>query len=109
VTIAAERAFDALGDRTRRRIFARLRNRACLAGELAEGMSVSRSAVSQHLQILKSAGLVVVKHDGTRRLYQVDTRGIEELRRWLDGFWDETLGAFKEAAEHAAIKARKSR
>jgi DNA-binding transcriptional ArsR family regulator len=71
-------------------------------------MRVTRSAVSQHLQVLRAAGLVMVKADGTRRLYQVDRRGIEALRRWLDGFWDETLGAFKEAAERAATKVRKS-
>lgn len=106
--INAERALDALGDRTRRRVFARLRNRTCSAGELAEGMNVTRSAVSQHLQVLRAAGLVVVRADGTRRLYHVDRRGIEAMRLWLDGFWDETLGAFKEAAERAAIKARRS-
>jgi DNA-binding transcriptional ArsR family regulator len=70
-------------------------------------MRVTRSAVSQHLQVLKAAGLVAVRAEGTRRLYQVDQRGIEALHRWLDGFWDETLGAFKAAAEQAAIKARK--
>ena len=106
--INAERALDALGDRTRRRVFARLRNRTCSAGELAEGMNVTRSAVSQHLQVLRAAGLVVVRADGTRRLYHVDRRGIEAMRLWLNGFWDETLGAFKEAAERAAIKARRS-
>jgi DNA-binding transcriptional ArsR family regulator len=106
--INAERALDALGDRTRRRVFARLRNRTCSAGELAEGMGVTRSAVSQHLQVLRAAGLVVVRADGTRRLYQVDRRGVEALRRWFDGFWDETLGAFKDAAERAATKARRS-
>jgi DNA-binding transcriptional ArsR family regulator len=106
--INAERALDALGDRTRRRVFARLRNGTCSAGELAEGMKVTRSAVSQHLQVLKRAGLVVVRADGTRRLYQVDRRGVEVVRRWLDGFWDETLSAFREAAERAAIKARRS-
>jgi len=105
---SAERALDALGDQTRRRVFLRLRKRSCSAGELAQGMHVTRSAVSQHLQVLKAAGLVVVTAEGTRRLYQVDYRGIEALRRWLDGFWDETLGAFKEAAERAAGKARKS-
>jgi DNA-binding transcriptional ArsR family regulator len=104
----AERALDALGDRTRRRVFARLRNRTCSAGELARGMRVSRSAVSQHLQVLRAAGLVVVRADGTRRLYQVDRRGVEAVRRWFDGFWDETLGAFKEAAERVAAKARRS-
>jgi DNA-binding transcriptional ArsR family regulator len=106
--INAERALEALGDRTRRRVFARLRNGSCSAGELAQGMKVTRSAVSQHLQILKSAGLVVVRADGTRRLYQVDMRGVEAVRRWFDGFWDETLGAFKEAAERAATKAGRS-
>jgi DNA-binding transcriptional ArsR family regulator len=106
--IDAERALDALGDRTRRSVFARLRNRTCSAGELAEGMNVTRSAVSQHLQVLRAAGLVVVRADGTRRLYQVDRRGVEAMRLWLDGFWDGTLGAFKEAAERAATKARRS-
>jgi DNA-binding transcriptional ArsR family regulator len=105
--INAERALDALGDRTRRRVFARLRNRTCSAGDLAKGMGVSRPAVSQHLQVLRAAGLVVVRADGTRRFYQVDRRGVEALRRWFDGFWDETLEAFKEAAEQAAIKARR--
>jgi DNA-binding transcriptional ArsR family regulator len=100
----AERALNALGDRTRRRIFVRLRNRTCLAGELAQGMRVTRSAVSQHLQVLRAAGLVTVKAEGTRRLYRVDSRGLETLRRWLDEFWDDTLGAFKEAAERAATK-----
>jgi DNA-binding transcriptional ArsR family regulator len=104
--VNAERALDALGDRTRRRIFVRLRDRPHFAGELARGMRVTRSAVSQHLQVLKAAGLVVVTAEGTRRLYQIDTRGIDALRRWLDGFWDETLGAFKEAAEQAARKTR---
>ena len=107
MTIDAERALDALGDRTRRRIFLRLRSRSCFAGELARGMNVTRSAVSQHLQVLRAAGLVAVKVDGTRRLYQVDRRGIEAIRRWLSGFWEETLDAFKEAAERAA-KTRKS-
>jgi DNA-binding transcriptional ArsR family regulator len=106
--INAERALDALGDRTRRRVFTRLRDRTCSAGELAQGMSVTRSAVSQHLQVLKAAGLVEVRADGTRRLYQVDRRGVEALRRWLDGFWDETLDAFKQAAERAASKTGRS-
>jgi DNA-binding transcriptional ArsR family regulator len=108
VTSTAEQVLDALGDRTRRRIFLRLRARPCFAGELARGMKVTRSAVSQHLRVLRLAGLVAVRAEGTRRLYQVDTRGIEMLRRWLDGFWDQTLGAFKEAAEQVARKARKS-
>ena len=67
--------------------------------EIAEGMDVSRPAVSQHLKMLKAAGLVVVRVDGARRLYAIDPEGIEALRNWLDGFWDETLAAFKQAAE----------
>lgn len=67
--------------------------------EIADGMKVSRPAVSQHLKVLKSAGLVVVKIDGARRLYGVDPNGIEALKEWLDGFWDITLAAFKRAAE----------
>jgi DNA-binding transcriptional ArsR family regulator len=106
--INPERALDALGNRTRRRVFARLRNRTCSAGELARGIGVTRSAVSQHLQVLRAVGLVVVRADGTRRLYQVDRRGVDAVRRWFDGFWDETLDSFKEAAERAATKAGRS-
>ena len=100
--INAEQALDALGDPTRRRVFAKLRNRVCTAGELAQGVDVSRPAVSQHLQVLRAAGLVVVRADGTRRLYQADSRGIDAVRRWFDGFWDETLESFRQAAESAA-------
>jgi DNA-binding transcriptional ArsR family regulator len=107
--INAERALDALGDLTRRQVFKRLRNRSRSVREIAEGMDVSRPAVSQHLKVLRAAGLVVVRAEGTRRIYGVDTRGIEALRTWLDGFWDETLMAFKKAAEREAAKERKQR
>jgi DNA-binding transcriptional ArsR family regulator len=70
-------------------------------------MDVSRPAVSQHLKILKSARLVSDRAEGTRRLYAVNARGIEALRSWLDGFWDEALLAFKETAERQAAKERK--
>ena len=100
----AERVLDALGDPTRRLVFKRLRSGARSVGEIAEGMDVSRPAVSQHLRVLKAAGLVVDRAEGTRRLYAVDTRGLEALRSWLDGFWDEALAAFKEAAEREAAK-----
>jgi DNA-binding transcriptional ArsR family regulator len=82
----------------------RLRGGGRSVGEIAEGMEVSRPAVSQHLKILKAARLVTVHAMGTRRVYAVDTRGIESLRRWLDGFWDEALTAFKAAAEREALK-----
>jgi DNA-binding transcriptional ArsR family regulator len=104
----AERALDALGDPTRRQIFKRLRGGARSVGQLAHGMDVSRPAVSQHLRVLKDARLVTDRAEGTRRLYAVDTRGVEALRDWLDGFWDEALSAFKNAAEQEATKERKS-
>lgn len=105
----AERALDALGDPTRRLVFKRLRNGTRSVREIAQGMDVSRPAVSQHLKVLKAARLVVVRAEGTRRLYGVDTRGIEALRSWLDGFWDEALAAFAEAAKREARKGRKPR
>src|SRR5262245_64923451 len=101
-----DQVLDALGDPTRRLVFKRLRTGARSVGEIAEGMHVSRPAVSQHLRVLKQAGLVVARADGTRRLYAVDARGIEALRGWLDGFWDEALAAFKKAAENAARERR---
>jgi DNA-binding transcriptional ArsR family regulator len=94
-----ERALDALGDPTRRAVFKRLRKGNRSVREIADGMDVSRPAVSQHLKVLKSAGLVVVRIDGTRRLYGIDPNGIGALKEWLDSFWDTTLAAFKRAAE----------
>jgi len=88
-------------------VFKRLRGGARSVREIAEGMDVSRPAVSQHLKILKAARLVTDRAEGTRRLYAVNTRGIEALRKWLDGFWDEALAAFKDAAEREATKERK--
>jgi DNA-binding transcriptional ArsR family regulator len=70
-------------------------------------MAVSRPAVSQHLKILKTARLVNVHAEGTRRVYAVDTRGIESLRKWLEGFWDEALTSFKLMAEREAARERK--
>jgi len=102
--IQIERALDALGDPTRRAVFRRLRRGNRSVREIADGMDVSRPAVSQHLKVLKAASLVMVRTEGTRRLYGVDTHGLEALRNWLDGFWDETLIAFKEAAEREAAK-----
>jgi DNA-binding transcriptional ArsR family regulator len=103
----ADKALDAFGDPTRRRIFERLRHRTRSVGEIADGMDVSRPAVSQHLKVLQQAGLVVVFSQGTRRLYSIEPRGIATLRGWLDGFWDEALTAFKEAAEREAMRERK--
>ncbi len=105
----AERVLDALGDPTRRLVFKRLREGNRSVTELARGLDVSRPAVSQHLKVLRTAGLAVVRTEGTRRLYAIDTRGIEAARSWLDGFWDNALVAFKAAAEGEAAKERKSR
>jgi len=106
VATYADRAFDALGDPTRRAVFKRLRAGARSVGEIAKGMDVSRPAVSQHLRVLKEARLVTDRAEGTRRLYAVDTTGLDEVRKWLDGFWDETLAAFKTAAEREAARER---
>ena len=88
-----------LGDRTRRSIFEQLAARPRAVGELASGLPVSRPAVSQHLKVLKDAGLVVDRRAGNRRIYQIDRDGLEELRADLDRFWSSTLAAFKAAAE----------
>jgi DNA-binding transcriptional ArsR family regulator len=73
-------------------------------GRLASGLAVSRPAVSQHLKVLKDAGLVVDREDGTRRIYSIDPRGIAAMRTYLDRFWDRSLAAFKAAAEEESSK-----
>ena len=91
--------FSALGDPTRRAIFERLAVRPRSVGELAAELPVSRPAVSQHLKVLKEAGLVSDRADGTRRLYRVEPGGVGALRDYLDRFWDQALAAFKVAVE----------
>lgn len=93
---------DALGDPTRRRILELVRDGARPVGEIAKHVPVSRPAVSQHLRVLKEAGLVRDRHEGTRRLYSVDPQGLSALRAYLERYWDVALAAFKEAAEEAA-------
>ena len=88
-----------LGDPTRRAIFERLARGPCSVGELAEELPVTRPAVSQHLRVLKDAGLVFDRPDGTRRLYQLDPDGVGALRAYLDQFWNQALAAYKIAAE----------
>jgi DNA-binding transcriptional ArsR family regulator len=90
--------FDALGDPTRRAVFERVAAGAGPVGELARGLPVSRPAVSQHLKVLKAAGLVRETAEGTRRIYRVDPRGIGAMREWLDARWAAALAAF---AAHA--------
>jgi DNA-binding transcriptional ArsR family regulator len=88
-----------LGDPTRRAIFERLADRPRAVGELAGELPVSRPAVSQHLKVLKTAGLVVDRPLGTRRIYQLDPDGVAALRAYLDQFWSKSLAAYKEAVE----------
>jgi DNA-binding transcriptional ArsR family regulator len=97
--MAYEAALQALADPTRRAIFERLRKGPLPVGALAEGMPVSRPAVSQHLRVLKDAGLVGERKDGTRRVYSVQVQGLRELREYLERFWGDALGAFKAEAE----------
>ena len=97
--MAYEVALQALADPTRRAIFERLRQGPLPVGQLAEGLPVSRPAVSQHLKVLKDAGLVGERKDGTRRVYRVEVEGLVELRAYLDRFWRDALGAFKTEAE----------
>jgi DNA-binding transcriptional ArsR family regulator len=89
---------DALGDPTRRSIFESLRSGPRSVGELAEGLPVSRPAVSQHLRVLKAAGLVSDRKDGTRRVYRIEPEGVARMRDYFDGFWSEVLERFREAA-----------
>src|SRR5262245_53427832 len=98
--VTAAAAFTALSDVNRRVILERLGKKPMAVGEIARGMqAISRPAVSQHLKVLKDAGLVTSREDGTRRIYRLDVRGVHAMREYLDRFWDKALAAFKEAAE----------
>jgi DNA-binding transcriptional ArsR family regulator len=95
----ANGALIALGDPTRLAVLERLAEGPLAVGELADTLPVSRPAVSQHLKVLKDAGLVRDQRQGTRRVYSVDPDGIRALRAYLDRFWDQGLTNFKELAE----------
>lgn len=94
-----QNGFHALGDPTRRAIFKCLARGPIAVGELARELPVSRPAVSQHLRVLKEAGLVSDRRDGAKRLYAVDLGGVEAMRAYLDSFWSDGLTALKQAAE----------
>jgi DNA-binding transcriptional ArsR family regulator len=97
-------SLTALADPTRRKIFERLRRGPSPVGRLAEGLPVSRPAVSQHLKVLKEAGLVSEQQDGARRIYRIDPEGLGQLRKWLDQFWNDALDSFKAEAEKGTKK-----
>jgi DNA-binding transcriptional ArsR family regulator len=97
--------WTALGDPTRRAIFERLADRPRAVGELASELPVSRPAVSQHLKVLKDAGLVADRRAGTRRIYQLDPDGVGALRAELDRFWNKSLAAYKSAVEQPTEEA----
>ncbi len=86
-----QQTFEALADPTRRAIFEKLRSGPCAVAEIAQHQPVSRPAVSQHLKVLHSAGLVDAKQVGTRRYYSVRREGLSELRKWVDSFWTDIL------------------
>jgi DNA-binding transcriptional ArsR family regulator len=94
-----EAIFDALGDRTRRRIMKRLEVGPLPVVDIAKDMPVARPAISQHLKILKEAGLVVDRPVGNRRLYALDPEGLAELRRFVETFWTDALTRFAKYAE----------
>ena len=97
---------DALGDPTRRAVFEGLRAGPKSVGELAEGLPVSRPAVSQHLRVLKEARLVTERKEGTRRIYELSPVGLTELRAYFDRFWSQALDAYKETAERKGGRRR---
>jgi DNA-binding transcriptional ArsR family regulator len=95
-------AFAALADPTRRRVLERLSAGPRAVGEIAAGLPVSRPAVSQHLKVLKDAGLVSDRQDGARRIYAIDPQGLGAVRAWLDQFWDGAMAALKAEIERVA-------
>ncbi len=97
--MAYETALAALADPTRRRVFETLRTGPRSVGSIAQTLPVSRPAVSQHLKVLKEAGLVADRPEGTRRVYYVDPKGLAAIRRWLDQFWEDALSAFQAEVE----------
>jgi len=102
--ITYQNGFSALADPTRRAIFERLARGPRAVGDLAGEFPVSRPAVSQHLRVLKDAGLVADRRDGNRRLYRVDPHGVEAMRAYLDSFWSDALAAFERAARRKGAK-----
>ncbi|HEX3422509.1 MAG TPA: metalloregulator ArsR/SmtB family transcription factor [Sphingomicrobium sp.] len=101
-----DRAFSALHDPTRRAVFERLREGPRPVGEIARGLPVTRPAVSQHLKVLREAGLVSDRSEGTKRIYHIDPKGLGAMRAWLDQFWESALRAFASEVERSAKEDR---
>ena len=97
----AHPAFDALADPTRRRVLERLAEGPRSVREIAEGLPVTRPAVSQHLKVLKEAHLVAEHAEGARRIYRIDPAGLGPMRAWLDRFWEAALAAFAAEVERS--------
>ena len=105
--MAYANALTVLADPTRRKVFERLRAGPRPVNVLAAGLPVSRPAVSQHLKVLKGAGLVEERSEGVRRIYSLRREGLLELREWLDSFWGDALAAFKLEAEKSHKASRR--
>jgi DNA-binding transcriptional ArsR family regulator len=105
--LGAAEKLEALGDPTRLRVFERLRAGPLPVSEIARGLPVSRPAVSQHLRVLKGAGLVKDRQEGARRLYRIEPDGLAQLRAYFDRFWDQALASFKDYADKGAKTRRK--
>jgi len=101
VTTYGDASLGLLGDPSRRAIFELLARRPSSVGELAQQLPITRSAVSQHLRVLKDGGLVISRAEGTRRIYRLNPDGVTALRAYLDRIWDQALTAFQKAAESA--------
>jgi DNA-binding transcriptional ArsR family regulator len=97
------KALACLGDPTRRQVFERLRAGPLSVGEIARDMPVSRPAVSQHLALLREAGLVIDRPFGTKRVYAIDPRGLSAVRAWFDQFWDQALASVQAEVERRIL------
>jgi DNA-binding transcriptional ArsR family regulator len=99
--VKRQKALEALADPTRRSIFERLRTSESTVNDLAKHMPVSRPAVSQHLRVLKDAGLVTERRQGVQRIYRVELKGLVEIRRYIDNLWSDVLSEFHKASRRS--------
>lgn len=107
--MGATHQMAALGDATRRKIVDVLLVRPSSVADIAQQLPISRPAVSQHLRVLKDAGLVVLRSEGTRNIYQLDPQGLAALRDYLDSMWETALSQFKTRAERASPQRKEKR